>query len=539
MISQLLYNLKNNSYNQHNTINKYKLGDVYSSYPLIHIMCSLLPHELFKDKHIKWFDPCVGNGNFIIYIIHKLNHSLESQFSSTYEAEKHILDNMIYSCEINPSYHKQLQNIMNTSEFPSRQNHIFINDFLSTSIHSNKEYHKPNFYDIIIGNPPFNSNGIKKVPTNNTSQSTSINNAKTIWPDFIFQSLRILKEGGYLCMIIPSIWLKPDIYGIHTYLFSPVFEITAIQSFSAAQTTSLFYGNAQTPTSIIVLRKKKESEYKHLSLSLYDPEFKSIPVFDFLTNSLVPFPYQTNDPIPTHSPSIVSIMINHTRNYNTLPVIKTSIPSNKKNKTEHLTSNKNSYSTYYTGIRSCIFNKSTHTCSSPSSPTSPTKIPTFKFETSVFPYPYQWKSKIIMAHKMYGIPFYDQSGLYGISYRDNYIILEDTLLKRWRDYTKNNSKKSNILFKQYMLCLLEYLSSSLCLFLFDTTRYRMRYLEKYAFHYIPDIMKFVYNNPSLYNPVFFKDDISICRLFELDESQITFITTNYPRYHYPNVFSPQ
>ena len=34
--------------------------------------------------------------------------------------------------------------------------------------------------------------------------------------------------------------------------------------------------------------------------------------------------------------------------------------------------------------------------------------------------------KLILAHKMYGFPYYDASGTYGISNRDNYVILNKT-----------------------------------------------------------------------------------------------------------------
>ena len=70
---------------------------------------------------------------------------------------------------------------------------------------------------------------------------------------------------------------------------------------------------------------------------------------------------------------------------------------------------------------------------------------------------------------MYGFPFIDKEGKYGISTRDNYII-------------KNKSIAE-------MELISEYLSNELILFLFETTRYRMRYLEKYVFDFIPDFTK--------------------------------------------------
>ena len=81
---------------------------------------------------------------------------------------------------------------------------------------------------------------------------------------------------------------------------------------------------------------------------------------------------------------------------------------------------------------------------------------------------------------MYGFPYYDISGSYGISSRDNYIILE-------KDY----NKKDLLLFQAF-------LSTKTALFIFSTTNYRMRYLERYAFQFIPNINK-IPNFPDLLN----------------------------------------
>ena len=35
--------------------------------------------------------------------------------------------------------------------------------------------------------------------------------------------------------------------------------------------------------------------------------------------------------------------------------------------------------------------------------------------------------KLILAHKMYGFPFLDVEGIYGISNRDNYVIVNRTI----------------------------------------------------------------------------------------------------------------
>ena len=64
---------------------------------------------------------------------------------------------------------------------------------------------------------------------------------------------------------------------------------------------------------------------------------------------------------------------------------------------------------------------------------------------------------------MQGFPYLD--GGLGISRRDNYVILEDREI--WK----------------------QFLSTRFARFLFETTRYRMMYLERYVFEFIPDIAK--------------------------------------------------
>ena len=74
-----------------------------------------------------------------------------------------------------------------------------------------------------------------------------------------------------------------------------------------------------------------------------------------------------------------------------------------------------------------------------------------------------------MAHKMYGFPYVDFEGKYGISNRDNYVIT----------YKSHDE----------MLKLQRGLHNKIMFFVMTTTRYRMKYLEKYAFYYMPDFSK--------------------------------------------------
>ena len=76
--------------------------------------------------------------------------------------------------------------------------------------------------------------------------------------------------------------------------------------------------------------------------------------------------------------------------------------------------------------------------------------------------------------EMEGVKEIDHKGEYGISNRDNYIILRRTRIE---------------------LCMIRYyLSTRFARYLFEATRYRMKYLEKSIFELLPDITKFYNKN---------------------------------------------
>ena len=89
------------------------------------------------------------------------------------------------------------------------------------------------------------------------------------------------------------------------------------------------------------------------------------------------------------------------------------------------------------------------------------------YNYSFLPCPYYNKPKLVLAHGMYGFPFLDEKGLYGISNRDKYVILDKSV----EDLNKIKT----------------FLSTNLALYVFECFKYRMKYLEKYAFQMIPDI----------------------------------------------------
>lgn len=471
--------------------NKQKYGEVHTPYSFIRHMLKHLPEEVLTNSELNWLDPCAGRGYFAKVLVKMLSSYISlnknNKISISEEDIKLNVSKRVFNIEVNMEHKKYLEEVSCVEQ-------IWYGNYM----HYKGVKGWPEQFDVIVGNPPYNVSGLKKVPTN--IHTSKINDGITIWPEFVFKSIELLKPGGHLCMIIPSIWLKPDIYGVHSLLLSPKIKFHYLQCFNNTETNRIFSGNAQTPTTLIVVQKRIVDK-KNEDTSHYVLEYNKVLMYDNYLGTTFLYSHQTCEPLPTHSPSLVYRMVEWTRIYGQLPIIKTSLANKEKH--QYVNVDGKDKPKTYRGVRSCVFRKGNH------------KIPKFTIEERQTPYPYQGEKKIIMAHKMYGIPYYDISGEYGISNRDNYIILKSRL--------RENKE-------EMMYILTNFLASSLALFLFDTTRYRMRYLEKYAFQFIPDIVAMILDKKLPDDIDTYLDDKKICSLFGYKEDEIEYIVTNYPRY---------
>lgn len=145
----------------------------------------------FKNPSIKIFEPTCGKGGFVIDLIKILMESLKDIFIDENLRYKHILENMIYFCDINHNNIEFIKNIIN----PLNKYSLNCKSIDTLKLNTNDVFNVSHF-DMIIGNPPFNPERTKKHQSN------------TIWLFFVDYSLKLLKENGYLIFITPILWRK-------------------------------------------------------------------------------------------------------------------------------------------------------------------------------------------------------------------------------------------------------------------------------------------------------------------------------------------
>tara|TARA_Y100001970_G_C14084246_1_gene776428 strand:- start:372 stop:1193 length:822 start_codon:yes stop_codon:yes gene_type:complete len=235
-----------------------------------------------------------------------------------------------------------------------------------------------------------------------------------------------------MSMIVPAIWMKPDKAKVYDLLTS--YKILKMKSFTNTQTNRMFNGEAQTPTTIFVLQNSKTDNV----INIYDEKDKVSEYY-----------LKKDNPIPIMGISVINKLKRYVEQVGCIDVKKTNLPPKHVQIFE-----KKRNDSDYQNITTCILNKN-----------EPTMIYNYSFS----PCPYYKKSKLVLAHGMYGFPFLDSEGLYGISNRDKYVIMDKSV--------------------DDLIRLKKFLSTKLALYIFECFKYRMKYLEKYAFEMIPDITK--------------------------------------------------
>ena len=193
-------------------------------------------------------------------------------------------------------------------EFTNEAN-ILNTDFLTLNINNDLKYK----FDFIIGNPPYNINGKLKTPTNNNLKKSDA--GKQVYVDFVYKSFELLKPNGFLNIIIPSLWLKPDKANLYNFLTNK--KIHKLVCLSTTQTQKAFNYKAQTPTCYFLI----ENNINQNILTIYDE----------LNNDYINYTLKPNYPIPINGINIVNNLLNYVSKVGNLKVYKSSTLS-KKNK---------------------------------------------------------------------------------------------------------------------------------------------------------------------------------------------------------------
>lgn len=173
-------------------------------------MLDRLPKSLWTKK-VTVFEPCCGKGGFLIDIVDRFMSGLVDKIPNEEKRLKFILEKMLYFADINPLNIYICETILNPNG--KYKLNSYTGDTLKLDI---KEVWGRNSFTAVIGNPPYNSGGVKSYTGKLLSNVTK---NQTIWPHFVEYALDILKDNGYLCYVTPLSWLRKS-HKLHSILLS-------------------------------------------------------------------------------------------------------------------------------------------------------------------------------------------------------------------------------------------------------------------------------------------------------------------------------
>ena len=309
-------------------------------------------------------------------------------------------------------------------------------------------------YDVVVANPPYNVGGAIKTPTN-TSVHKSLD-GRVVWREFVCRSLGMLRAGGHAVFLVPSCWLR----GGEVYrLLLVENDGLGVECMSNTQTNSAFGQLAQTPTCIVHVRRRAPTEPR---------QREALRMYDRASDSWVEVPrahVERERPLPTDNARLVLKLARAAAERGpTLAPLVTKTTLMKKRNRMTPPSPVATAATPHANVKTCVLARSA------SNHRRRKKRPTVVLEYTAEPTKFQTdgRPQLILAHKMYGLPLLDASGAYGVTNADSYVVRapDDDL--------------GGLARVQRLLC------SPLALLVFESFRYRMRFLEREAFDVLPD-----------------------------------------------------
>lgn len=186
-------------------VEKKQNGEVFTPPDLIQQKFDALTRidpQIWSDPSKKFLDPANGVGNYPALAFHRLMEGLKHAIPNEADRRKHILENMLYMCELNKKNVEVSRKIFDPEGI--YRLHIYQGSFFD--LNTEEEWNVAKF-DVIFGNPPYNAPNMDGKTTGNT-----------IYPKFLVKIATLLADSGYQVLVHPGIWRKPG-HKLHDLMF--------------------------------------------------------------------------------------------------------------------------------------------------------------------------------------------------------------------------------------------------------------------------------------------------------------------------------
>jgi hypothetical protein len=164
-----------------------------------------IPLEIWRDPETKWLDPANGIGNFPVVAFYMLDYQIGNHGPPQFKGDnnkvkrrRHIIKNMLFMIELNKGNVNTSIKIFEKI-VPGVTANICCANTLEMTDEKLKKDLGVNRFHVVMGNPPFNSDGTK-------------GEGKQIWPKFINNCIKLLSskkddsKDSYIIFITPPNW---------------------------------------------------------------------------------------------------------------------------------------------------------------------------------------------------------------------------------------------------------------------------------------------------------------------------------------------
>lgn len=174
-------------------VEKKKFGEVMTPISLVNEMLDTLPSEVWSNPDLKWLDPANGCGVFPSVVVERLMVGLSTWQPDEDLRYKHIMENMIYVCEIQPK--NMFLYLCAFDPNDEYELNVYTGSFLDQGFDDHmKNVWGVGKFDIVVGNVPY-----QESDGGGTGDS-----AKPLYNLFTEKSYNISDK---IIFVIPSKWM--------------------------------------------------------------------------------------------------------------------------------------------------------------------------------------------------------------------------------------------------------------------------------------------------------------------------------------------
>lgn len=248
-------------------VEKKKFGEVMTPLELVKEMLATLPEDVWSNPNLKWLDPANGTGPYPMWVIYRLMKGLESWEPNEELRYKHIVENMIYVCELQPK--NMFLYMCVTDPKDEYKLNIYTGSFLEKGFDKHmKEVWNVDKFDIVMGNPPYNSN--------------DSGTGNSIWQKFLEKVENICNK--YVCFIHPSSWRMPLREGDKYYKASVIIKKYAKEVNILKKERAFSFFNIPIRVDYYLLDFKKSDQFTKIVID-GESKIRNINYISFIPNS--------------------------------------------------------------------------------------------------------------------------------------------------------------------------------------------------------------------------------------------------------------